>query len=219
MYSANSWLMCWDFTSGVYSCPVAIITFVPPDTAQCQLHSCADLNSSRHPSHTAETLRDSQPIPNGDSLWKEATRRQPSGFPVRLSSRIKQSNRQHETCSAASSSAHCSLFGKELTGYNDCSGCLSLQTCLKWHSAVCRLSPTHLATPAEVGMYIFRSRWSVLQPCSLLAHHFIHKQAHFSIVIIVGIFSINSVTEWTYIQLTATNCDAEMTFMVCTMLL
>ncbi len=86
----------------------------------------ANLNSSRHRSYTAETLRDSQLIPNSDSLWKEATWRQPSGFPVRLSSWIKQSNRQHETCSTASSSAYCSLFGKELTGYNDCSGSLSL---------------------------------------------------------------------------------------------
>ena len=74
----------------------------------------ADLNSSRHPSYTAKTLRDSQSFPNSDSLWKEAMQRQPSGFPVPLLSRIKQSNRRHETCSTGTSSAYCSLFGKEL---------------------------------------------------------------------------------------------------------
>lgn len=72
--------------------------------------ACAGLNSSRHPSYSAKTLRNSQSIPNSDSLWKEAKRRQPSGFPVRLSSWIKQSNRQYETCNTATSSAYCSLF-------------------------------------------------------------------------------------------------------------
>lgn len=111
---SQSWFMCWDVSFGVHAlllllplCPQTLLSVNPSLTS-------ADLNSSRHASYTAKTLRDSQVSPNSDSLWKEAKRRQPSGFPVRLLSWIKQSNRQHETLSAGTSSAYCSLFGKEL---------------------------------------------------------------------------------------------------------
>lgn len=112
--------------------------------------------------YTAKTLRDSQTFPPGDSFRSQAKQRQPSGFPQSLLSQIKQSNTQHETCRAGTSSAYCSLLRKSWTGYNDYSGSLSLQTRLKWHCAVCRLSLTHLAAPAETGTYIFRCRGSVL---------------------------------------------------------
>lgn len=74
-----------------------------------------------------------------------------------------------------------SFMGKSWTGYNDCSGCFSLQTCLKWHCAVCRLSPTHLSTPAKTGMYIFRNWWSLLLTlhCRVLAHHLIRQAGKF----------------------------------------
>lgn len=88
--------MCWVLIPSRGSIHVALLAFMFSDTAVSQPQSCFCRFKFLQTSslYTANTLRDSQSIPDGDSLWKRPKRRQLCGFPARLLSWIKQSNRQ-----------------------------------------------------------------------------------------------------------------------------
>lgn len=67
----------------VYSGLVALITIVLSDTIKCHPWSFSvRFKFLPTASYIDKTLRDSQLVPRSDCLWKEAKRRQPSGFPV-----------------------------------------------------------------------------------------------------------------------------------------
>ena len=139
--------VCWDISFRVHLYPVALVTTAPSDTAETQPQSyfCRFKFLQTSFLYAANTLRDSQWLPDGDSHWKRARRRQPCRIPMHLLSWIKQSNRQHETCGAATSSVYCSLF----FGVRAERAIMTIQAAFLF-----RCLPAHRDSPAETGMYM-----------------------------------------------------------------